>query len=150
LPSDKIGPLKAKTNPEKKAAWRLCPAPRQEECADASQREMHDVKERVGQINRKKDDEEGVGIEKEEVGILEQGLPVVQIRVPKGQGAVAAHLLNQASGGIGVIEDVADEKHGRSEDHLREHGQRAEGEDGRKRQVNAVKRHADFRRGVGR
>jgi hypothetical protein len=126
----------------------LSPASRQEECADTGQREVHDVKQRVSENDRKKDDDEHVGIEEQEVWVLKQGLAAVQVRIPIGQFAVPAHLLNEAGAGIGVIGDVAKEKHGRSKDHLPKQGQRAEREDGRQRQINAVKRLPNSHGGV--
>ncbi len=110
----------------------LPPAPGQKVCADARQRDVHDVEERISEVDGKKYDQQRVGIEEQKVGILQQRLTVVQIRVPIGQGAVSAHFLDEAGRGVGVIEDIAEEEHGRREDHLPEHRQRAERQDGRK------------------
>jgi hypothetical protein len=61
---------------------------------------------------------------------------------------MAAHFLDEAGRGVGVIVNVTEEKHGRSKDHLPEQGQRAEREDGRQRQINAVKGLSNFHGGV--
>jgi hypothetical protein len=122
----------------------LSPAPCQEECADPGQREMYDVKQRIGQVNRKQNNEERVGIKEQKVGVLEQGLPVVQIRVPVGQCAVAAHFLDEAGRRIGVIENVTEKKHGRRKDYLPKHSQYAQCEDSRKRPIEAVELRPDL------
>jgi len=68
---------------------------------------MQDVVEAVSQSSRQQDDNEGGGIEKEEVWIREYGLAKAEIRVPVGQMTASNHIVNESCSRIGVAEGIA-------------------------------------------